>query len=297
MTSKKATNVDDQINLLRSRGMSIDDESKSKEILLDIGYYRLGFYCFPFEISYPQKENRTHEYKDQTTFMDVVDLYYFDFELRNILLKYLSRIEINFRTHVTYLVSNHYPHSETWFVDDNIVNNSFISVFDEKIYNSNFKKNTFIKLHHKNHPSDKYAPAWKTIELMTFGSVIKLYSAIKDIKIQLEISRSYKVNKLQIFINYLNTLCTLRNICAHGSVIYDLKLNQSIKSGPALKISQDNERNNLYGAIKIIEFILNTISINRKNDFVAELEAIKGKYMKKKILNDIIENCSGLKYK
>lgn len=297
MTSKKATNVDDQINLLRSRGMSIDDENKSKEILLDIGYYRLGFYCFPFEISYPQKENRTHEYKDQTTFMDVVDLYYFDFELRNILLKYLSRIEINFRTHVTYLVSNHYPHSETWFVDDNIVNNSFISVFDEKIYNSNFKKNTFIKLHHKNHPSDKYAPAWKTIELMTFGSVIKLYSAIKDIKIQLEISRSYNVNKLQIFINYLNTLCTLRNICAHGSVIYDLKLNQSIKSGPALTISQDNERNNLYGAIKIIEFILNTISINRKNDFVAELEVIKGKYMKKKILNDIIENCSGLKYK
>lgn len=297
MTSKKATNVDDQINLLRSRGMSIDDESKSKEILLDIGYYRLGFYCFPFEKSYPQKENRTHEYKDQTTFMDVVDLYYFDFELRNILLKYLSRIEINFRTHVTYIVSNHYPHSETWFVDDNIVNNSFISVFDEKIYNSNFKKNTFIKLHHKNHPSDKYAPAWKTIELMTFGSVIKLYSAIKDIKIQLEISRSYNVNKLQIFINYLNTLCTLRNICAHGSVIYDLKLNQSIKSGPALTISQDNERNNLYGAIKIIEFILNTISINRKNDFVAELEAIKEKYMKKKILNDIIENCSGLKYK
>lgn len=132
---------------------------------------------------------------------------------------------------------------------------------------------------------------------MTFGSVIKLYSAIKDIKIQLEISRSYNVNKLQIFINYLNTLCTLRNICAHGSVIYDLKLNQSIKSGPALTISQDNERNNLYGAIKIIEFILNTISINRKNDFVAELEVIKGKYMKKKILNDIIENCSGLKYK
>ena len=49
MASKKATNIDEQIALLRSRGMSIDDEGKSKEILLDIGYYRLGFYCFPFE--------------------------------------------------------------------------------------------------------------------------------------------------------------------------------------------------------------------------------------------------------
>ena len=42
-----AKNVDEQIDLLQSRGMIINDIEKAKEVLLDVGYYRLGFYCFP----------------------------------------------------------------------------------------------------------------------------------------------------------------------------------------------------------------------------------------------------------
>ena len=45
----KATTIEEQIALLKERGMVIDlDNKKVKEILLDIGYYRLGFYWFPF---------------------------------------------------------------------------------------------------------------------------------------------------------------------------------------------------------------------------------------------------------
>jgi len=41
---KVATTVEEQIALLESRGMVFDcDIEKVKEILLDIGYYRLGF--------------------------------------------------------------------------------------------------------------------------------------------------------------------------------------------------------------------------------------------------------------
>lgn len=43
---KVAIDVDEQISLLRQRGMIIDDEDKAKEVLLDVGYYRLGFYWF-----------------------------------------------------------------------------------------------------------------------------------------------------------------------------------------------------------------------------------------------------------
>ena len=65
---KLATNVDEQIAKLESRGMSIGDKDKAKECLLDIGYFRLGFYWFPFEKSYPRKINRTHEFKEGTFF-------------------------------------------------------------------------------------------------------------------------------------------------------------------------------------------------------------------------------------
>ena len=42
-------------------------KEKAKEILLDIGYNRMGFYFFPFEKTFPKLENRTHEVKEGTT--------------------------------------------------------------------------------------------------------------------------------------------------------------------------------------------------------------------------------------
>jgi abortive infection bacteriophage resistance protein len=47
---KQATTVQEQIENLKDRGLLLDiSEDKAKEILNDIGYFRLGFYCFPFE--------------------------------------------------------------------------------------------------------------------------------------------------------------------------------------------------------------------------------------------------------
>lgn len=42
--TKQATTYDEQIRILRSRGVVISDVAKAKEYLADIGYYRLGFY-------------------------------------------------------------------------------------------------------------------------------------------------------------------------------------------------------------------------------------------------------------
>ena len=43
---KQATTIDQQIDILKGRGMQLDmGEEKAKEILNDIGYFRLGFYC------------------------------------------------------------------------------------------------------------------------------------------------------------------------------------------------------------------------------------------------------------
>ena len=82
---KKATTIEEQIGLLEERGLIIPDKEKAKEILMDIGFYRLGFYAFPFETTFPHLENRTHRYKRNVSFTDIVDLYYFDYDLRKIL--------------------------------------------------------------------------------------------------------------------------------------------------------------------------------------------------------------------
>lgn len=109
---KKATTVEEQIMKLVGRGMVMDlGENKAKEILLDIGYYRLGFYWNPFEI------DKEHNLKEGTKFSDVVKLYYLDTDLKHILSKALNRIEINFKTQLIYHVSNYYDENPTWFAD------------------------------------------------------------------------------------------------------------------------------------------------------------------------------------
>ena len=77
-----ATNYKEQIQRLQERGMCFDwDEKKVKDVLLHIGYYRLGFYWHPFSI------DKEHNLVPDTKFSDVVALYYLDVDLRNILMR------------------------------------------------------------------------------------------------------------------------------------------------------------------------------------------------------------------
>ena len=291
---KVAIDVDEQISLLRQRGMIIDDEDKAKEVLLDVGYYRLGFYWFPFERSYPCKVHRTHEFREGTNFDDIVRLYYFDFNLRGILTKYLNRIEIHLRTFLTYYVSNYYKESPTWFVDPSVVTMEYIQSFDQEVYTSRFKRIPVIKQHHQIHINDEYAPAWKTLEFMTLGSVIHLFNALMNESVRRHIGAHFGVKQLVVFESYLRLINTVRNYCAHGSVLYDIALPVSIRRGPAGKM-EGTSYQNLYGAIKVIYYMTGIVSINRQADLKNELALLLEKYSAFQEVQKTIAKATGIK--
>ena len=171
---KQATDVNRQIDILKSRGMLIDDELKAKEYLWDIGYYRLGFYWFPFEKTYPAKTFRSHEFKTGTRIEDAIKLYYFDFDIRNLFLRYISRIEINFRTKVIYIASNHFSDDPFWYVNRDNFKEGFVDSAKYQATLNDLQKESVIAQDLKRY-SRKHTPAWKAIEHMTFGSVINIY--------------------------------------------------------------------------------------------------------------------------
>ena len=277
---KQATTLDEQISLLRSRGIQITNEEKAKEVLMDIGYYRLGFYLFPFEKSYPRLRERSHEYKQGTKLTDAVTLYYFDFDLRNILLRYINRIEVAFRTYMIYELSNKYKNEPTWFISPLVVNQRFLQSFDTEIYNDSFRSNPVIQRHHRRNINDKYAPAWKTIEFMTFGNVLKLYQSLKNLEDKLIICKHFGVNQTAVFENYMETIRVIRNKCAHGSPLFDLSLCKSIKNGPAGRFAIGTAQK-LPAAIDVILYMIGTISQNRKKDLLDGLSNIYGIAIKK----------------
>ena len=295
MKMKQATTIEQQIEILKNRGMLIDiSENKTKEILSDIGYFRLGFYCFPFETSYPDKKHRTYQYKTGTQFSDIVNLYYLDTDLRRLLSNALNRIEINFRTNIIYTGSNRYVNSNTWFIDPFVMEKEFIDKFDTELYTEKFKKKPIIKHHHKKYINDKYAPAWKTLEFFTFGTIVNIYKNLKDKLLKQEIAAGYGIRNEKILNNYFSTLVEVRNICAHNSVLFDHKLYRELKNGPAHNVSSNNGYN-IFSAIKVIWFILNSISQNRASELKDEIISLFDKYKKHKLMNWIIENCIGYK--
>jgi len=270
---KFATSIEEQIATLKKRGMQFDSgEEKAKEILLDIGYYRLGFYWFPFEI------NKTHDFKEGTLFSNVINLYYMDVDLENILLKYLKRIEVNFRTKLIYYISNKYKKDPVWYSNPEIMQSNFIDNIDKKLYNDRFiKENKQIKLHHIKHRNDKYAPAWKTFEFLTFGAIVTVFNSIKDEEIKKEISLMYGLKDLKAFTNFIHTIKYIRNICAHAGVLFDLNMPKGIRKIPKVKFNKNNNQS-LDAGIKTISYFLGYISEDRKADMNKDILDLFSKY-------------------
>lgn len=288
---KYALDINGQIEKLKGRGMLFDNVDKAKEILLDVGFYRLGFYSFPFEKTYPSLKNRTHELREGTTFKAVFQLYDFDTRLRRILLNALDRIEVNIRTKITYFASNHYKKSPTWFADKNIMDAAFVEDFESKVYHT-ILNNDVIKRHHETHINDKYAPAWKTIEFMTLGNICRLYEAIKDVDVKKNIAAQYGCS-LKVFINYLEAIRVIRNKCAHGNCIYSLVIAKGIHAKPAG--IQSDCRHNIGGALAVIRYLLGCISKNRKSELEKEIKKLmdeKREYETEKI----IKSCTKIRF-
>lgn len=269
----QATNIEQQIQILQSRNLIIHDEKKACEILADKGYFRLCTYFFPFRESYPRKQ-RNKNYKQGTRFEDGVDLYYFDVDLRRLMQKYLARIEVSVRTTIIYEISNYYSTNPTWFADSTIVNATNIQYFQHKIYTTNFiNDHIAIRRHNHQHPGT-YAPAWKTLEYMTFGSVLKLFGSIYSVDARRLVTQRFGIATPSIFEEYLTHICTARNICAHGSALFDVRLNTAIPDGPAGQLSASGNKQNLQGLFTIIYYILQHISENRAEEFKKDIYQI-----------------------
>lgn len=109
--------TDQQIALLRSRGMSITDEDRAKACLSRIGYYRLSAYWYPNRRSETYTDpidghRRTRvldDFRDGTHFSDALDFYIFDKKLRLLVMDALERIEIGVRTDIAVLLGVHDP--------------------------------------------------------------------------------------------------------------------------------------------------------------------------------------------
>ena len=256
--------------------MRVDDPERARQILLEIGWFRMSLYWFPFETRWPDLRSEIHRFKEGTDFHDILLLYAFDFNLRNALLKPLERIETAFRTFMIHSVSMRYPESPTWFADSAVVGSTQARSFERAIYYPLKRSNPHIQLHHLRFPKDRFAPAWKTLEFTTLGTMCGLFASLKSTQLRHDIAQHFGVVQEGVFSEYMEVIRGLRNICAHGNVLYSYRPPQ-VRRGPAAGGKQV-PRQNLGGALQIVEHFLGVISERLLRELTEELHDLLRKF-------------------
>ncbi|MFP4466909.1 MAG: Abi family protein [Candidatus Goldiibacteriota bacterium] len=215
--TKPALTIEEQIRLLKSRGLLFYNEDNARKAVKQINYYRLSAYCIPFE-------TRRHQFEKDVSFEDVLGLYEFDRCLRFLIDEALEVIEISLRAQISYYLARKYgafSHEEqkNFFISRKFNYSEWLNKVHEEIRRSN---EIFIK-HYKNKYNDfPVIPIWMAVEVMSFGSLSVIYHNLKRPD-QKAVAAEYCLH-YRVLASWLHTFTYIRNICAHHSRLWNKEL-------------------------------------------------------------------------
>jgi abortive infection bacteriophage resistance protein len=132
------------------------------------------------------------------------------------------------------------------------------------------------------------------LEFFTFGTIVNLHKNLKEKALKQEIATRYGIRNEKVLENYFSTLVEMRNVCAHSAVLFDHTLYKRLHNGPAIATTTENA-NQVFPAIKVIWFILNSISQNRADELKNNIISLFAQYENDNFLGCIIDNCIGYK--
>ena len=233
---KKPTTYDEQLDILRSRGITIQDTAQCKNILESVNYYRLTAYFLPFK-------RPDGLYVEGTSFLRVYHLYEFDRKLRGILFSAVEDIEVFLRSKLAYFHAHRYG-AEGYLEPANFSSRhdaeKFLQLFQAEVKSN---KNALFVKHHEETYGGRY-PIWVATELFTFGMLSFFFSDMTPGD-QKDLSRSVYQSIPKNVRSWLRCCTDLRNICAHyGRLYYRI-----FSANPAgFNISQA-QKSRLWGAV------------------------------------------------
>ena len=224
--SKSPTTPDEQITLLKNRGLILHNEEFTRHCLSTVSYYRLSAYIKPFE-----KDKSSHMLNAAISFDDVWNVYAFDRELRLLFLDALERIEVALRTSLVNVMSTHYgawwyfekePFKSSWFEVSPRKKHSPADEFKYEIESlcSRSASDGSIKHYYSKYHSPGFPPSWMLFEHLSFGKCTSLFRYLKHRQDKVEISKTFGLHT-NIVESSIEPLRYTRNICAHHLRLWD----------------------------------------------------------------------------
>lgn len=260
--SKIFKNLDEQIEILKSKGLIINNIDKTKEILFRENYFFINGYRHLFMVS--KKENR---FVDGATFEELYAMFSFDRKIRNVFFSFILIIENNMKSIISYQLSKKYGYKEKDYL--NPQNFTQDSMKTRQVYDILNKMRRQIRINGREHAATLhyidnygYVPMWILVKVLSFGIISELFSVLKN-EDRLGIAGIYKIDA-ETLSTYLGLVSNYRNICAHEEVLYDHRTQRAIpdcKYHQILNIEMDDDgykygKNDLYAIIIIMKQML-----------------------------------------
>lgn len=267
--------LDEQVRILQSKGLIINNEEETKDILLRENYFFISGYRLLFMESITKKM-----FLPGTTFEELYSMFQFDRRVRNILFKNLLIIENNIKSITAYALSSKYGIREDEYLDPK----NFVSDRKRKKQIDDLlrKMKRQIRVNGNQHQATLhytkkygYVPLWIAVKVLSFGIVSELYQILK-VEDQENIAKDFGVTRENLIV-YLPILANFRNLCAHEDILYDHKAQRNIEDTryhSLLEIPKVNDeyiygKNDLFAVIIILKQML------RKDDFFLLMSEIE----------------------
>lgn len=212
MELKPQTTFEEQVELLKEKGIIINDTRKCISLLKQINYYRFSAYYLPF------CDVNTQKVFCSIDFDRIQKIYEFDQELRALIFRTIEKIEIHLRTQLAYYHAHTYG-SEGYRSASNYNLKHDHVKFSHHLDGciSENSKSLVVQHHIKNY--DGHFPIWVIIEFFSIGMLSHFYRGLTTQDKKKVAKQLYNTNYKNLE-SWLRCLTDLRNRCAHYSRIY-----------------------------------------------------------------------------
>ena len=259
--------IEEQLEILRTKGLIIEDAEYAKEILLRENYFFINGYRILLMNSTSDKT-----FVVGATFRELHHIFMFDRNIRNILFKNLLIIENQLKSIISYQLSKKYGYRDKEYLTPKIFTNDKTKARRVKDVIDKMKRQIRVNgshhmatMHYMNNYG--YIPLWVLVKVLSFGIVCELYLILKN-EDQVEIADTLNLNTNYLE-SFLPILANYRNLCAHEDIVYEHKTEKHIINTPyheKLNIPiMDDEyiygKNDIFSVLIIMKYIL------RKDDF------------------------------
>ena len=273
--SKGFKTLDEQLEILKSKGLIIEEEEEAKEILLRENYFFVNGYRLLLMNSRYDKS-----FVVGSTFRELYAIFSFDRYIRNIVFKNLLIIENNLKSIISYQMSKKYGVKERDYL--NVKNFSSDKNKIRRIKDLIEKMKRQIRVNASKHMATihysknyGYIPLWVVVKVLSFGIVCDLFTILKK-EDQIEIAEFFNTSTYRLN-EYLPILANYRNLCAHEDILFYNKTEKYIGDTEYHNklniLKMDDEY--IYGKNDLFALILILKQLQKKDDFIEMLKEIE----------------------